>query len=130
MDFLTVQYRFPLNHYLFTVPWDGCVCLSNPIQLQVGALGVGPYNTVSPSLLPISMQFLSLLCRGCSLSLSFSSGGITLSFGIDLMCLWEEVSSGPSYTIILGLSFYIMQLPLSVFFIASRFKLFFSVLSF
>lgn len=88
----------------FTVPQFGYVCtrpLCASSLLQVSALGLGfPWYCVSVS--PTLFCVVSLLfdVEAVQSALS-SSGGVALCVNMDLMCQWDEVSSGSSYTVIL-----------------------------
>lgn len=57
------------------------------------------YDTMSLSLLPVSVLSLFLVCHAEAVqsALSGSPGGIALSVGKDSMCAWEKVSSESTY---------------------------------
>lgn len=97
MGFLSEYSRCLLNHF----PSRGKFASrpsSDPSLPQISALGVGfpryhgsvSHFCVVTRLLPVQKLFSQLLFRG-----------IALSIGINLMCLWEEVSSGSPYAAIL-----------------------------
>lgn len=67
------------------------------ISLQTAVFSVGSRVTnvtvfISPALLHVAS-----LLRGAEAVPYTSSGGMTLYTGLNLMCLWEGVSSGSSY---------------------------------
>ena len=107
-----LQFSFPLNHgFFFSVPEGGQTCAQipqcYPSSLQFAALGervtlllchnLSCYSLCSPSILYCAKAIQS--------ALSFSSGGITLYVGVDLLCPWQEVSSRSAHVTLLDLPF-------------------------
>ena len=63
----------------------------------------GSRGAMCPSLLPVSVWSLSLVrcTEAVQSALISSSGIIDLFVSVNMMCLWEEVSSGSSHAAIL-----------------------------
>lgn len=74
-------------------------------------------DQVSASPTPLNMAFLFRVQGAIQLVLSPFSAGIITYVTVDTVCLWEEVSSGSSYTAILNHSYKFFKKALNLQFL-------------
>lgn len=91
-----VYFLVALQTALFYCAQGQVICA----QVSVTSLSVQPCFMGGVPITAVSLPLLllyPLLCRSCSLTLRSSSRRTALCAGAGLVCMWEEVSLGPSY---------------------------------